>query len=294
MDLASDDPESPLQVAALVRGLEERGWRHGDDLHIDYRWGAGDADRYRRYAEELVTIAPDVILAVGGTAVAALQQATHMVPIVFVDVTDPVSRGLVAGLSRPGGNATGFTLYDYSISGKWLELITHIAPGLKRLAVIRNPVQFSGIGQLAAIQTVARSYGIEVNPIDARDADVIDRGITAFARGPNVGLIVTGDAATIRRRELIITLAARHRLPAIYPFRYFVTGGGLFSYGPDPVNVFRSAASYVDRILKGEKAADLPIQQPTKFELVINLKTAKAIGLTIPETLLATADEVIQ
>jgi putative ABC transport system substrate-binding protein len=294
MSNASDDPESTLQVAAFVREFEERGWRLGDNLQIEYRWGAGDADRYRSYAVELVKIAPDVILALGGTAAGALQQVTHTIPIVFVGAGDPVSRGLVASLSRPGGNTTGFSQYEFSISGKWLELLKQIAPRVTRVAVIRDPVQFSGVGLLAPIQTVAPAFGVEVSPIDPRDACEIDRAITAFARGQNDGLIVTQSGSAVRHREPIIMLAARHRMPAVYPYRYYVTGGGLISYGQDIVGQCRSAAGYVDRILKGEKPADLPVQAPTKFELVINLKTAKALGLTIPETLLATADEVIQ
>jgi putative ABC transport system substrate-binding protein len=294
MNLSSDDLESTLDVAAFVRGMEERGWKLGDNLQIEYRWGMGDPNLYRKFAAELVKIAPDVILAVGGTAVGPLQQATGTIPIVFVLVTDPVNRGLVASLSQPGGNATGFTQFEFSISGKWLELLKQIAPRLTRVAVIRDPAQFSGVGQLASIATVASSLGVELSPIDAREAREIDRAITAFAHGSNDGLIVTASASAIRHRELIVTLAAWHRMPAVFPFRYCVTGGGLISYGPDPIDPYRLAAGYIDRILKGAKPADLPVQQPTKLELVINLKTAKALGLTIPETLLATADEVIQ
>jgi putative tryptophan/tyrosine transport system substrate-binding protein len=291
---AATDPESPKEMTALLGGLQERGWTLGGNLQIEYRWGAGDANLYRKYAAELVALAPDVILAVGGTTVGALQQATRTVPIVFVEVTDPVNRGLVASLARPGGNATGFTQFEFSIAGKWLELLKQIAPNVTRAAVIRDPSQFSGIGEAAAIQTMAPSLGVEVSPVDARDVSEIERAITLIARDSNGGLIVTASASAVRHRELIITLAAQHRLPAVYYFRYYVTSGGLISYGPDPVDPFRRAADYVDRILKGEKAADLPVQVATKYELVINLKTAKALGLTIPPAVLARADEVIE
>ena len=291
---AANDPESPKEMAALLGGLQERGWTLGSNLQIEYRWGAGDANLYRKYAAELVALAPDVILAVGGTTVGALQQATRTVPIVFVEVTDPVNRGLVASLARPGGNATGFTQFEFSIAGKWLELLKQIAPNVTRAAVIRDPSQFSGIGEAAAIQTMAPSLGVEVSPVDARDVSEIERAITLIARDSNGGLIVTASASAVRHRELIITLAAQHRLPAVYYFRYYVTSGGLISYGPDPVDPFRRAADYVDRILKGEKAADLPVQVATKYELVVNLKTAKALGLTIPPSVLARADEVIE
>jgi putative tryptophan/tyrosine transport system substrate-binding protein len=294
MNLAADDPESSVEMAAFVDGLQERGWTLGGNLQIEYRWGAGDSKLYHRYAAELVALMPDVTLASGGTAVGALQQATGTVPIVFVNVTDPVNRGLVASLARPGGNATGFIQFEYSLSGKWLELLKQIAPGVTRAAVIRDPSEFSGVGQFTAIQTVAQSLGIEVSPVDARAAGEIERAVTAFARESNSGLIVTASGASSGHRKLIITLAARHRLPAVYCYRYDVTDGGLISYGPDVVDQFRRAAGYVDRILKGENPADLPVQAPTKFELVINLKTAKTLGLTIPTTVLARADEVIE
>jgi putative ABC transport system substrate-binding protein len=294
MNLAADDPQAPLQVAAFMRGLEERGWTAGGNLLLDYRWGAGDSRLYRKFAAELVALAPDVILAVGGTIVGALQQESRSVPIVFVQVTDPVNRGLVASLARPGSNTTGFTLAEFGTSAKWLELLKEIAPSLKRVAVIRDPSQFSGVGQLAAIQTAAPLLGVELNPIDARDENEIERGLTAFARSPNGGMIVPPQGAAFRHRALIIVLAARHRLPAIYAFRYFVTDGGLISYGPDAVEPFRSAAGYVDRILRGAKPADLPVQAPVKLELVINLKTAKALGIEVPDKLLAIADEVIE
>jgi len=263
-------------------------------VRIDYRWGAGDAGRIRRYAGELVALAPDVILATGTSTVAPLQQATHTVPIVFVNVVDPVGAGFVASLAQPGGNATGFTLFEYTTSGKWLELLKEIAPGVTRAAVIRDATQGSGTSQFAVIQAVAPSFGVEVRPVDARDAGEIERGITAFARGSNGGLIVLASALAIIHRQLIITVAARHRLPAVYAYRFFVTGGGLISYGPDSIDPYRRAAGYVDRILKGEKPADLPVQAPTKYELVINLKTAKTLGLDVPPTLLARANEVIE
>ena len=264
-------------------------------MRIDYRWAAADADRSRTYAAELVALAPDVILASGSTSVAALLQTTRTVPIVFVNVIDPVGAGYVARLARPGGNATGFTAFEYSLSGKWLELLKEIAPNLTRIAILRDPALAAGIGQFAAIQAMApSSLGVELSPIDVRDGGEIERDVATFARESNGGLIVTGSSSAAVHRELIVMLAARHRLPAVYPFRYFVTSGGLISYGPDPIDVFRRAAGYVDRILKGEKAADLPVQTPTTYELAINLKTAKALGLTLPSSLLARADEVIE
>jgi putative ABC transport system substrate-binding protein len=291
----ADDAEEQARLAAFLQGLQELGWTDGRNVRIDYRWAATDADRSRTFAAELVTLAPDVILASGSQSVAALQQATRTVPIVFANVIDPVGAGYVARLVRPGGNATGFTAFEYSLSGKWLELFKEIAPNLTRIAILRDPALAAGIGQFAAIQAMAPpSFGVELSPIDVRDADEIERDVVAFARESNGGLIVTGSSAAAVHRELIIMLAARHRLPAVYPFRYFVTSGGLISYGPDPTDQFRRAAGYVDRILKGEKAADLPVQAPTKYELAINLKTAKALGLTVPPTLLARADEVIE
>ncbi len=248
----------------------------------------------RRYAAELVALAPDVILAAGTSTVGPLQQATRTVPIVFAQVTDPVGAGFVDSLARPGGNATGFTLSEYGISGKWLELLKEIAPRVTRVAVLRDPAMAAGSGQLGAIQSVAPSFGVELSPVDVRDAGEIERAVAAFARASNGGLIVTASGLAIVHRDLIIALAARHRLPAVYFARFFVTGGGLISYGPDPIDQYRRAAGYVDRILKGEKPADLPVQAPTKYELVINLKTAKALGLEVPPTLLARADEVIE
>jgi putative ABC transport system substrate-binding protein len=288
------DPESPGRVTAFAQGLQELGWTDGRNVRIDYRWGVGDADRVRRNAAELVALVPDVIVAIGSSNLAAAEQASRSLPIVFALVTDPVGSGYVASLARPGGNATGFDMFEYSISGKWLELLKQIAPGVMRVGVLRNPAIASGIGQFSAVQSAARSLSLELSPIDVREAGEIERAVGAFARGANGGLVVTSSALTTDHRDLIIGLAARHRLPAIYSVRYFVTGGGLISYGPDYLDQIRRAAGYVDRILKGEKPADLSVQAPTKFELVVNLKTAKALGLTVPVTLVATADEVIE
>ena len=260
---AADDPEGRARLAVFLQGLQELGWTEARNVRIDYRWAADDADRYRTYAAELVALAPDVILAVASKSLAALQPATRTVPIVFVLVADPVGAGYVASLARPGGNATGFTLFEYSLSGKWLELFKEIAPNLTRIAILRDPAAAAGIGQFAVIQAMAPpSFGVELSPIDARDAGEVERDITAFASEPGGGLIVTASSGAVVHRELIIMLAARHRLPAVYPFRYFVTSGGLISYGPDTTDPFRRAASYVDRILKGEKPADLPVQAP--------------------------------
>jgi putative tryptophan/tyrosine transport system substrate-binding protein len=289
------DPAGLERITAFAQGLAELGWTVGRNVRIEYRWGAGDLERFRRYAAELVALSPDVILASGGSIVGALQQASRTVPIVFVTTIDPVGGGWVDSLSRPGTNATGFASYEFSMSGKWLELLKEIAPGVKRVAVIRDPSVPAGSGGLAAIQTVAPSLGAELTPVGVRDAGEIERAITAFARGPNGGLILVGPTSSVQRhRDLIVTLAARHRLPAVYSNRIFVTSGGLISYGPDSVDQYRLAARYVDRILKGERPADLPVQAPTKYELVINLKTAKTLGLEVPSTLLARADEVIE
>ena len=295
MSRAAGDPEEQARFAGFLQGLQKLGWTDGRNVRIDYRWAAADADRSRAYAAELVALAPDVILASGSASVAALLQTTRTVPIVFVNIIDPVGAGYVARLARPGGNATGFTAFEYSLSGKWLELLKEIAPNLTRIAILRDPALAAGIGQFAAIQAMApSSLGVELSPIDVRDGGEIERDVAAFARGSNGGLIVTASSGAVVHRELIIMLAARHRLPAVYAFNYFVTSGGLISYGPDPTDQFRRAAGYVDRILKGEKAADLPVQAPTKYELAINLKTAKALGLTLPPSLLARADEVIE
>jgi putative ABC transport system substrate-binding protein len=294
MTQAADDPEGQARLLALAQGLQESGWTIGGNVRIDTRWGAGDAERYRRYAAELVALAPDVILVNGPAALAQLQQATRSVPIVFVNVVDPVGAGFVVSVARPGGNATGFMLSEYSTSGKWLELLKEIAPRVTRAAIIRDPTLTAAVAQFAAIQSAAASLGVELSPIDIRNTGEVERTIAAFARPPNGGLIVTAAGGLSTRRSLIITLAARHRLPAVYPFRYYVADGGLISYGPDSIGPYRRAAGYVDRILKGEKPTDLPVQAPTKYELVINLKTAKALGLIVPETLLARADEVIE
>ncbi len=294
MNLGADDAEGQARLAAFLQGLQEAGWAVGRNVRIDLRWGAGDADHFRKQAAELVALAPDVILASGIPAATPLLQATRTVPIVFAQVVDPVGAGLVASMARPGGNATGFTSPEYGFSGKWVELLKEIAPGVRRVAVLRDATSSSGIGMLGAIQLAASSLGMEVTPVGVSDAAEIERGFTAFASGSNGGLIVTGNSLTMVYRELIITLAARHRLPAVYALPLFAIGGGLISYGPDSIDPYRRAASYVDRILKGEKPADLPVQAPTKYELVINLKAAKALGLELPATVLARADEVIE
>jgi putative ABC transport system substrate-binding protein len=290
--LAADDPEGQARITAFVQGLEKLGWTDGRGLRIDYRWGLGDPDRLRKSAAELVALAPDAILAGGNPALVALQQATRTLPIVFANATDPVGFGSVTSLARPGGNATGFMNVEFGLFGKLLELLKQIAPPVTRVAVLRNPT--IGIGMLGAIQAVAPSFGVELTPVGDRDADEIERGITAFARGPTDGLIATSQGQTQALRDLIIALAARHRLPAVYPFSRFVTDGGLMSFGTDQAESYRLAAGYVDRILRGEKPGDLPVQAPTKYETVINLKTAKALGLTVPPNLLAIADEVIE
>ena len=290
----ADDPDGQARLAAFLQVLQQLGWTDGRNLRIDYRWGLGDANNIRRYAAELAALAPDVILSVGTASMGPLLQATRTVPIVFVSVADPVGAGFVDSLARPGGNATGFIQFEYSLSGKWLELLKQIAPGVTRAAVFRDPAITSGIGQFAVIQSVAPSLGVEVSPINVRDAGEIERTVAAFARSPNGGLIVTSGAGSVLHRELIIALAARYKLPAVYYRRYFVTSGGLISYGFDLVDQYSHAAGYVDRILKGEKPADLPVQAPTKYELVINLKTAKALGLALPATVLARADAVIE
>jgi putative ABC transport system substrate-binding protein len=291
---AADDPDGQANDAAFLQALQQSGWTDGRNLRIDHRWGMGNADNIRKYAAELAALAPDVILAGGTSTMAALLQATRTVPIVFVNVADPVGAGFVDSLARPGGNATGFMQFEYDLSGKWLELLKQVAPGVTRAAVLRDPAISAGIGQFAVIQSVARSVGVEVSPVSVRDAPEIERAVAAFVRLPNGGLVATASALTLRHRELIIALAARHKLPAVYYRRYYVTSGGLISYGYDLIDQFRRAAGYVDRILKGEKPADLPVQAPTKYELVINLKTAKALGLEVPPTLLARADEVIE
>ena len=291
---AANDPEAPKEMTALLGGLQERGWTFGGNLQIEYRWGAGDVDLHRKYAAELVALAPDVILAVGSLSVAALQRGARNLPIVFVRVADPVGAGFVDTLARPGGNITGFMLFEYSLSGKWLELLKQIAPWVTRALILRDATNPSGIGQFSAIQAVAQSLRVEVSAAGLRDAGEIERAVAAFARSANGGLIVTPSASVSVHRDLIFALAARHKLPAISAYRFDITRGGLISYGPDSVDPFRRAADYVDRILKGEKAADLPVQAATKYELVINLKTAKALGLTIPPAVLSRVDEVIE
>jgi ABC-type uncharacterized transport system substrate-binding protein len=293
-NLAADDPEAIARIGAFLQSLQEFGWTVGRNVRIDYRWGGGDAGRTRGYAAELVALTPDVILTSGNTAVAPLLQVTRSVPIVFSQVPDPVGAGFVKSLARPGGNATGFLTFEYGLSGKWLELLKEIAPSVTRAAVLRDPTQSAGIGQWGAIQAVAPSLRMEVSPVNVNDASEIDRDLEDFARGSNGGLIVSSSPSVALHRDLIIRLAVRHRLPAVYYQRVFATDGGLISYGPDFVDQYRRAAGYVDRILKGEKPADLPVQAPTRYELVINLKTAKALDLDVPPTLLARADEVIE
>ena len=293
MNLA-ENQQGQTRITAFRQALEQFGWTDRRNVQIEIRWAAGDADRYRNFAAELTALVPDVILATGTPAVEALQRATRTTPIVFVAVVDPVGGGLVANLARPGGNITGFSLYEYGLSGKSLELLKQISPPVTRVAVLRDSANPAEIGQLAAIQTAAPSLGMEVSPVGLRDAGEIERAVTAFARVPNGGLIVPGSSLANDHRELIIGLAARHQLPVVYPDRIFVTDGGLVSYGPDRIDQYRRAAEYIDRILKGEKPADLPVQAPTKYELVINLKTAKALDLTIPPSVLARVDELIE
>jgi putative ABC transport system substrate-binding protein len=293
MNLAPDDPEGQVRFKVFLQGLEKQGWTEGRNLRVDACWGAGKAERYRTCAAELVGLAPDVILAGSGTTMPALMEATRSIPIVFVQTVDPVGSGWVASLAKPDGNATGFTQFEFSMGGKWLELLKQIAPRLKRVAVLRSAIG-EGIAQFAAIQSAAPALGAELTPIDVRDPAEIERGLTTFATGPDGGLIVTASAYAAVHRDLIIALAARHRLPAVYPYRYFAVSGGLISYGPEPREPYARGAEYVDRILKGEKPGNLPVQAATNFELVANLKTAKAIGLTLPTTLLARANEVIE
>ena len=294
MNIAADSPEAPGRVGALAQGLAEQGWMLGGNVQVIYRWYASDADASRKYAEELIALAPDVFLAIGTLAATALQRAAGPVPIVFALVSDPVGAGLVDSLARPGGNLTGFMNFEYGFSAKWLDLLKQIAPDIKRAAVLRDRSNPAGTAQFGMLQAAASSVGVELSPINVRDASEIERGIAAVARSANAGLIVTATASAGVNRDLIITLAARHKLPAVYSNRFEVTGGGLLSYGPDRADQYRRAASYIDRILKGEKPADLPVQAPTKYELVINLKTAKALGLTVPPALLARADGVIE
>jgi putative ABC transport system substrate-binding protein len=294
MPYTANDPQSQNRNAAFLQGLQQLGWTVGQNLQIDYRWSEGNEDDTRKYAAELVALAPDVIFTAGSAAVGPLRRATRTVPIVFALVPDPVGSGFVDSLARPGGNITGFTQFEYGIGAKWLEVLKEIAPSTTRAAVIRDPAITAGIGQWGAIQSVSPSVAIEVSPVNLVDAGEIERGLTAFARSPNGGLIVTGSALAVVHRELIVALAARLRLPTVYYERYFAAAGGLVSYGSNNVEQFRLAAAYVDRILKGARPADLPVQAATKYELVVNLKTAKALGLEVPATLLARADEVIE
>ena len=294
LSLAADYPQAPARVTALAQGLQELGWMVGRNVRIDYRWGGGNVELVRKYAADLVALKPDVIMATAGSIVGALQQVSRTVPIVFVTTVDPVGGGWIQSLARPGGNATGFTSDEFSMSGKRLELLKEIAPGTSRVAVIRDPSVPAGSGGYAAIQMAAPGLGVEATPIGVRDADEIERGVASFARGSRGGLIVVGPPSSIwPHRDLIIALATRHQLGAVYPNKYFGSGG-LISYGADTNDQYRRAASYIDRILRGEKPADLPVQAPTKYEMVINLKTAQAIGLNVPQSLLARADEVIE
>jgi ABC-type uncharacterized transport system substrate-binding protein len=292
--LAANDPEAQAYVASLQQGLQEAGWTVGRNVRIDYRWSGGNAEDARKYAMELVALGPDVLVATGGASIGPLFQATRSIPIVFANVPDPVGSGFVESLSHPGGNTTGFLQFEYSLSGKWPELLKQIAPNVTRAAVLRDLAITAGIGQFAVIQAMAPSQSLEVTAINASDKQEIERGIEASARLPNGGLIVTASASNLGNRKLIVALAARHKLPAVYFHRAFVTEGGLISYGADFFDQYRRAAGYVDRILRGEKPADLPVQAPTKYELAINLKTAKTLGLSVPPALLARGDEVIE
>jgi len=294
MNRAENDAEGQARIAAFRQALEQLGWNEGRNMRIDIRWGEDKIDLEHKYAAELVALAPDVILASGTMSVSALQALSRTLPIVFAAVADPAGAGFVESLARPGGNATGFMLYEYSLGGKVLELLRQIAPGVTRVAVLRNPTNPGLLATFGAVRGAAQLLGVEVIAVDTRDADVIERGVAAFARSANGGLIIMPGASASAHGALIIALAARYKLPAIYPFRYHANAGGLISYGPDYVEPFRPAAGYVDRILKGEKPADLPVQAATKFELVINLKTAKTLGLNVPDTLIGRADEVIE
>jgi putative tryptophan/tyrosine transport system substrate-binding protein len=295
MNLLSDDQEAQARIKAFTQALQGHGWIEGKNLRTEIRWAGDKAERYHEYAKQLVGLAPDVILASTSPSVAALQGITHDLPIVFASVIDPVGAGFVVSLARPGGNTTGFTAFEYSVSSKWLELLKELAPGLKRVAVVREPSVAAGIGQFAAIQTLASSSSeLELTAIDPRDPAEMKRALAAFASERNGGVIVTASSTATVHRDLLLALALQYRLPTVYPFRYFTAKGGLASYGPDIVDIFARAATYVDRVLRGEKPADLPVQAPTKYELSINLRTAKAIGLELPPTLLARADEVIE
>ena len=291
--LGSDDPEAKVRLTIFQQALQQLGWQVGRDLNIENRQVGGDIDRLRRYATELVALAPDVIVSIGSVSVGAVQQATRTIPIVFVNVPDPVGAGFVQNMAHPGGNTTGFSNFEYSMSGKWAELLKQTAPRTTRALVLRDPTSAAGIGQFASVRSVAQSLGVELTPLDVRDTGEIERGVQTFARVGDGGAIVTA-GGTAAHRKLVIDLFARYKLPAIYPYRYYATDGGLISYGPNTHEPIRRAAAYVDRILKGEKPGDLPVQAPDKFELVVNLKTAKALGLNIPQSLLARADEIIE
>jgi ABC-type uncharacterized transport system substrate-binding protein len=294
MSLAADDREGQARLTAFLQGLQELGWIDGRNVRVDTRWGGGDGDRVRKYSAELVALRPDTILASGGSVVAPLLQATRTVPIVFTQTPDPVGAGFVESLARPGGNATGFSIWDYNLGGKWLELLKQIAPSLTRVAVIRDATTPQGIGQFSAIYSLAPSLRVEIVPFNAREPDEIERAIADIARTPNCGVIVTGSNVALVHRELIIKLANQYKLPAIYPLRLFAAEGGLICYGPEAIEPHKRAAGYVDRILKGERPADLPVQAPTKYEMAINLKTAKALGIVVPPAMLAQANEVIE
>jgi putative ABC transport system substrate-binding protein len=294
MNLAEDDREGLARLATFKQALQELGWVDGRNARFDIRWGAGNDERYRMLATELVALSPDVILGAAGSAVPSLLRATRTVPIVFTQTPDPVGAGFVESLARPGGNATRFTNLEYGLSGKYLELLKEMVPNVKRAAILRDATDPAGTGQWGAIQSVAPLLGLVLTPIGMRDADEIERALSAFARIADGGLVITGSAPAAVHRDLIIALADKYRLPAVYAFKFFASAGGLLSYGPDTLDQFRRAAGYVDRILKGERPADLPVQSPTKYELAINLKTAKALGLTVPDSLLARADEVIE
>ena len=292
--LGQDDPEAQARIAVFEQTLQQLGWVVGRNLKIEVRQiGGNDVDRLRSDAAEMVALAPDVILTIGSVAVAPLQQATRTIPIVFVNAPDPVGAGFVQNMAHPGGNITGFSSFEYSMSGKWAELLKQIAPNVTRALVFRDPTSAAGIGQFAAVRSVAQSLGVELTPVNVRDAEEIERNVAAFARSGNGGMIATSGGTGTRRKHLI-SLAARHKLPAVYPYRYYAVDGGLISYGPNTLDPVRRAAGYVDRILKGEKPADMPVQAPTKYELIINLKTARTLGLTVPQSLLTTADEVIE
>ena len=294
MPLAADGPDSKARISALADTLQRLGWEEGRNIRFDYRWSEGNAELARKYAAELVALKPDVIVASGGSVVGPLLQVTRAIPIVFLQTPDPVGAGFVSSLAQPGGNATGFTQFEFSLSLKWLELLKQMAPGLANVGVLRDKFDRSGVGQWEAMQGTAASFKVDLSPIDVGDAGSIENSITETARKPNSGLIITASAPTSVHRNLIVTLAARNALPAVYPFRFFVTAGGLVCYGPELLDPYRRTAGYVDRILKDENPANLPVQAPTKYELVINLKTAKALGLEISPTLLARADEVIE